>query len=149
MQKIILLLLFFTSMCFAQTTIFTNYMDSINVDSGTTYTSRTILFYGYLEGVGALFMAGDTSTGVPLGVTGTWQIYYGINSDGDSLWGVATAFADSVLVKGDLDNAEYSSGDLTGRATDLGAIPWTVGLGVKFTFVSHYTGWMLAKLLFY
>jgi hypothetical protein len=145
----VLLILMIVSLSFGQTTIFKNKLDTVNVDSGSTYTSRTIIFNAYPEGVGTLFMAGDSSSGVPLGVTGTWQIYYGKNAENDSLWGVATAFSDSVLVKGDLDNAEYDTGDLTGRETDLGAIPWKLGLGVKFVFVPHYTGWMLGRLLFF
>jgi len=123
--------------------------DSVSVDSGGTYISKTIIFNAKPEGVATLFCAGDTSSGIPLGVTGTWQVYQGLTATNDSLFGVATAFDDSVLVKGDLDNGEYDDGTLVGRGTDLGAIPWQLGTGVKFTFTVHYTGWFLARLIYY
>ena len=148
-MRFLIFLLFPVLLC-AQTTIFQNDLDSINVDSGATYISKTIMFNAYPEGAATLFMAADTNFGDDFyGTTGTYQIYYGLNADNDSLFGVANAFADSMILKGDLDNGEYDSGVLVGRDHDLGAIPWKLGIGVKFTFTPNHTGWLLGRLLFY
>ena len=154
MMKFLISLLLILSLCGlaqAQDWLFVgdNGQDSINVTSGGTYVARTIIYNAKPEGVATLFCAGDSSAANQAGVTATWQVYQGLSGAGDSLWGVATAFDDSVLVKGDLDNGEYRSGSIVGRETDLGAIPWTLGLGVKITFTVNYTGWFLARLIYY
>ena len=154
-MKVLLILLLLVSFGFAQAPIFGSVSapeDTVTADSISTVSSILLKFNAYPEGVATLYMAGDSISGTPLGVLGEYQIWYGINMTGDSLWGVWTAFSDSVLLIGDLDNGAYDSGTMTGRGTDLGAV-WFLGLGVRFRFTANTAAanetLLLGRLLFY
>ena len=152
MKKFILMFLLLSGIVFSQDLIFEdsfgNMVDTVSVDSGTAVTSALIKFNGHPEGVATLYCAGDSvSTTFLGGCIGEYQVYYGLTDARDSLWGVWNAFDDSVLVKGDLAQS-YDSGTITGRETDLGNV-WTLGSGVRFRFTPHFSGVILARIVFY
>jgi len=141
MKKIILIMLLLVGLSYGQAGIFGTTdvpRDTVTITDATEVESQLIIFNAYPEGVGTLFIAGDTTSGAGIGYIGYYQNYYGNNVAGDSLWGIKTAFADSVLQDSDLDNGAYDSGTMTGREIDLGAI-WNLGIGVKFFFVGSGT----------
>jgi len=152
MKKVILFLLMFSVGAFAQTWLFENsagdIVDSTSVDSGTAVTTVVVDFNSYPEGVATLFCWGDTVSSTPMGVVGEYRIWYGMDEAGDSLFGEWTALTDSVLEDGHFDGREYDSGTLIGNETDLGNV-WNLGEGVLFRFTPHFTGYFIAKLLFY
>jgi len=158
MKKVLLILFLLAFSLNAQVFIFgTNSApsDTATLTDDTELASRLIFFNGYPEGAAALWMDADSLTGDPIGVVGKFQLYYGVNSVGDTCWGVEHTLTDSVLVKGDINNpAAYggSTQTLTGRETVLpNDTNWGLSLGVKFYFtgVGTQTSLLIGKLLIF
>jgi len=154
-MKVLIILLALVSLSFAQAGIFGTAAaprDTVTLIDSTATSSHLILFNAYPEGVATLFIAGGDTAYQPTGVVGEYRIYFGKNTGQDVLYGPWTAFSDSVLFYADLDNGDYSSGEMVGEVVDLGAL-WVLGLGVEFRF-TQYGGdgssiLLLGYLLFY
>ena len=145
-----LLLLF--SLCFGQEAIFGTVsapQDTASLTDTDVLTSRIITYNAKPEGVGTLFMAGDTVSGDPIGVIGEYQLYYGLNQHGQAMYGQWRTLSDSVLVKGDITvSGTVNSTNVTGRETNLAKDTyWSLSTGIRFRFtgvgtqVTLLSGW--------
>ncbi|KKM66780.1 hypothetical protein LCGC14_1477770 [marine sediment metagenome] len=155
MKKFILVLLLFSLMllpCFGQEAIFGTVsapLDTSRITNTGALTSRIITYNAKPEGVGTLFMAGDTVSGAPIGVVGQYQLYYGLNQHGQAMYGQWRTLTDSVLVKADITTSgTYNTTNVTGRETNLADDNyWSLSTGIRFRFtgvgtqVTLLSGW--------
>jgi len=148
----ILIFLLLAGISYAQTGVFASgetgvaSIDTATITDATALESNRIDFNAPYEGVGTLFVSGDSLTGTTGVVTVTYQLYYGVNALGDALWSEAFTLG---TVAASLQKETQSDGSWIGETFDLASdTEWKDAIGVKFIFTGTGTQTTLLSAIY-
>lgn len=131
-----LIILLFVGIGFSQTGVFTSNIDTATITDATETQGQWIELNPPYEGIGSLFVAGDSLSGTTGDVTVTYELYYG-KSNGDDL--ISEEFTLGTVAAAQQKNT-YGSGTLVGETFDVGAdSEWKDALEVRFSFTGTGT----------